>query len=160
MRAVVFERKLMRTYFLGYYYYRFMSFLPKQIKIESNENEAGDVVYKDNFVSWEEVFETEDYIREFSENEYLNIKGENYKIENVSHAEDGTIFYRIDKNIIVVDEESKIKAESDLESRKKILEERKKGQENKKCCVEEENKINNIDKENLIPTKKWYEVWK
>lgn len=157
MKSVVFEQKLSRNYYLGTHFIRyFCGFEPIKLSVESLEDELGKVMYEDKHLFWEELFETEDYTREFSVGEYLSIDGENYEIVNVAHAEDGTVFYRINKRVIVENEESKLNTETDLAARKLLLGQRKEQKDKVDKETKEEEKIVAEDK----PKKRWYQFWK
>lgn len=162
MKAVVFEEKLSRKYFLAYRGSGFSAYAVYKLDVkEELTNVSGFVRHEDEHMHWTELLRTDEYTREFIVGEKLNINGNNYEITSVSHAEDGTIHYQIAKKVIIADEESKEKAEEDLAIRKLILEERerlKKLEEIKQYKHCSELAITNAN--NHGNNKKWYKFWK
>ncbi|MFD0587637.1 hypothetical protein ACFQZE_06455 [Paenibacillus sp. GCM10027627] len=158
-KAKVYERKVKRTFFLAEED-RIFPFIDAKIEVNSMSNEIGFVGSEIKFDSWSIIMETNQYIREFVVNEYLNTCGKDYKIVGVSHSDDGAVHYMINKEAIIEDIESKIKAESDLEERKQILMKRKdKAKENEITDINAsvEKVINEIKEEKR--NKKWYQFW-
>jgi hypothetical protein len=121
------------------------------MKVDDSSDDSGFIGNSIEHVEWRVLFETDQFVREFSKDEKINVEGCNYKIQDVSHNENGSIFYYIDKLEIIEDQQSKKQAENDLGKRKLFLLER-----------QLEELIKASEEEVMHPpikNKKWWEFW-
>lgn len=147
MKSIVLYQLVNKQYYLGSSY-RSSFHRYHKMPVDYIYDDEGFVRSEEIHSAWCIELETERFIREFDEDELINIEGKNYKIIKVAHREDGSILYYIDKTVANEDLESKKKAEQDLETRKLILDERKKQ-------LEQQISTDELKKSN----KKWYKFW-